>query len=108
MNPPSPLSADLRGTMDHTRNPASRDVARGSPLFLARLLSERARAPATLLSQRCVSRYRDLLRASSLTKKKLEPALDTLLCEDTVRRRTLKADTWPTLRTRSLVSAEVA
>ena len=30
--------------------------------------------------------FRDLLRVSSLTKKQLEPALETLLCEDTVRR----------------------
>jgi len=42
--------------MDHIRHPASRGVAQGSPLFLARLLADRARAPSTLLSQRCVSR----------------------------------------------------
>jgi hypothetical protein len=30
--------------------------------------------------------FRDLLRASSLTKKQLDPVLETLLCEGTVRR----------------------
>jgi len=40
---PSPLGAGLRGALDHIRQPASRGVAQGSRLFLARLLSERAR-----------------------------------------------------------------
>ena len=39
-----------------------------------------------LITNRPGISYRDLLRASSLTKKQLEPALETLLCEGTVRR----------------------
>ena len=39
-----------------------------------------------LITNRAGISFRDLLRASSLTKKQLEPALETLLCEGTVRR----------------------
>ena len=39
-----------------------------------------------LITKRSGLSYRDLLRASSLTKKQLDPVLETLLCEGTVRR----------------------
>jgi DNA-binding MarR family transcriptional regulator len=39
-----------------------------------------------LITTRAGISFRDLLRASSLTKKQLEPALERLLCEGTVRR----------------------
>jgi Protein of unknown function (DUF3987) len=39
-----------------------------------------------LITKRSGLSYRDLLRASSLTKKQLDPVLETLICEGTVRR----------------------
>ena len=39
-----------------------------------------------IITNRAGISFRDLLRASRLTKKQLEPALDTLLCEGTVSR----------------------
>ena len=60
----------------------------------ARLSRERLDAARRAIEQAKVLRlitnrpgisFRDLLRASSLTKKQLDPALETLLCEGTVR-----------------------